>query len=41
MALFRSFYEEMRLMAREGVPAEVLARTTTAASRFWVTCGTR
>ena len=26
MALFRSFYEEVLVMAREGVPAEVLAR---------------
>ena len=26
MALFHSFYEEVRVMAREGVPTEVLAR---------------
>ena len=26
MALFRSFYEEVLVMAREAVPAEVLAR---------------
>jgi hypothetical protein len=26
VALFRSFYEEVLVMAREGVPAEVLAR---------------